>query len=822
MSAPPANTALPQGGNAPTAGAVNPSGSSRSAPISKGHPRMYDIPFLDDDGSNFAFWRFRVRTVLKLWELWGLVDGSKTKPNRNADPTAYAEWTYKDQEASAQITLTLKDEPLNSVLYANTTKECWDNLSECYEGKGEQKIVYLINEVFWSTLSKSEPLEPQINALIHAANTISNLGLTLDDKLLVFTLISSLPSSFSTLKTILSTTKSTDLMSDYVKAQVILDEQCHMHKSGVGTTAYFAKAAKKGKKKCDKLDSQKKKKCTHCKICRHDVSKCQKLKKEQEEAKAKASGNFTSKPKPADASAKIALTEEPTSNSNTVRLFKVSQGLSVQGDLQRQWIVNSGTSHTMCSNHKWFTHFTPLLTPVKIVLGDNSSIQGTGVSRIDVEMKAKGQWNRAVLQDVLYVPELHGNLLSVSQLARRAANVRFAKGGCQIHDQRGVLTCEGSLRGNLYIMPIHVISAESARMAVAQVDAFPTDGEELAPHADAATALVAHSATSKADVHTWHRRVGHLHVEAVLNMVRKGMVKGMEIVGSSSLTPHHCDACLKGKQTRAEIQKSTDSRAAEILGCVFSDVCGKLPTRSHTGFEYFITWIDDASCKVFVTSLHEKSNVAMHLKTFVARAELETGKCLKILRSDGGGEYIAGAVQVYVKEKGIQHEMTTPDTPQHNGVAERMNRTLLDKVWSMLRDASLPKSYWYDALEYAALLHNVTPTRALNGVTPEEAWSGNKPDVSHLCVFGARAFVHVPDKQRSKLGAKSLTCTFLGYAKNQRAYRLVHRPTKRFLESRDVVFDEGVTKKRYERVILESAAANVSGSTPGGDAPPRR
>jgi len=104
----------------------------------------------------------------------------------------------------------------------------------------------------------------------------------------------------------------------------------------------------------------------------------------------------------------------------------------------------------MCSNHKWFTHFTHLATPVNIVLGDNSSIEGTGVGRIAVQMKAEGKWYRAVLQDVLYVPELHGNLLSASQLTRYGADVRFAKGGCQIHDQKGILTCEGTLRGNLY------------------------------------------------------------------------------------------------------------------------------------------------------------------------------------------------------------------------------------------------------------------------------------------------------------------------------------------------------------------------------------
>jgi len=125
-----------------------------------------------------------------------------------------------------------------------------------------------------------------------------------------------------------------------------------VRKSGFGATAYFTKATKRGKKGGDEPDKQKKKKCTYCKIRGYDVSECRKLKKEQEEAKAKASGDSTTKPKPADASAKIAVAEEPTSDSDTVRLFKVSQGLSVQGDLQHQWIVDSGASRTMCSNRE--------------------------------------------------------------------------------------------------------------------------------------------------------------------------------------------------------------------------------------------------------------------------------------------------------------------------------------------------------------------------------------------------------------------------------------------------------------------------------------
>ncbi|KAF8498946.1 hypothetical protein F5888DRAFT_1594852, partial [Russula emetica] len=91
---------------------------------------------------------------------------------------------------------------------------------------------------------------------------------------------------------------------------------------------------------------------------------------------------------------------------------------------------------------------------------------------------------------------------------------------------------------------------------------------------------------------TWHRRLGHLATESVLQMVRKGLVKGMEIEGGHS-KGHTCEPCLKGKQTRMDIEKSTDTRAQTILGRIFSDVCGKLSTCSHNGYEYFVTWTDD-------------------------------------------------------------------------------------------------------------------------------------------------------------------------------------------------------------------------------------
>jgi hypothetical protein len=156
--------------------------------------------------------------------------------------------------------------------------------------------------------------------------------------------------------------------------------------------------------------------------------------------------------------------------------------------------------------------------------------------------------------------------------------------------------------------------------------------------------------------------------------------------------------------------------------------------------------------------------------------------------------------------------MTTANTPQHNGVAECLNHTLLDKTRAMLINANLPDSYWLEALNHATLLHNVSPTHSLpSNITPAEAYTGTKLDVSQLQIFGCTAHVHVPEQARSKLSSHSMPCTFLGFAQNRSAFRLIHRPTSKFLESRDIIFDEGGHNNTqpiqptqcHEHIILE-------------------
>jgi hypothetical protein len=88
--------------------------------------------------------------------------------------------------------------------------------------------------------------------------------------------------------------------------------------------------------------------------------------------------------------------------------------------------MDSGASHTMCSNRNWFQQFSTLTWNIPVVLGDNSTIQGISQGRVHIWMHTRNEWSDVILQNVLYVPELHGNLLSVSHLTSCGADVQFA------------------------------------------------------------------------------------------------------------------------------------------------------------------------------------------------------------------------------------------------------------------------------------------------------------------------------------------------------------------------------------------------------------
>lgn len=170
--------------------------------------------------------------------------------------------------------------------------------------------------------------------------------------------------------------------------------------------------------------------------------------------------------------------------------------------------------------------------------------------------------------------------------------------------------------------------------------------------------------------------------------------------------------------------------------------------------------------------------------------ENQTGRRIKILRTDNGREYVNKEFERYMKKSGIKHQFTITYTPQQNGVAERENRTIIEKAKNMLFEAELPKIYWAEAVATAVYLTNRSPNSSIGNKMPEELWSGSTPSLTHLKTFGCRAYAHVPKELRQKLDPKGEELLFVGYCEDSKGYRLMDPETKKVTRSCDVIFLE--------------------------------
>jgi transposase InsO family protein len=143
--------------------------------------------------------------------------------------------------------------------------------------------------------------------------------------------------------------------------------------------------------------------------------------------------------------------------------------------------------------------------------------------------------------------------------------------------------------------------------------------------------------------------------------------------------------------------------------------------------------------------------------------ENQTDRKLKCLRSDNGGEYKSDEFVQFCRERGIRCEFTAPYSPEQNDIAERMNRTIKERIVSMLHHSGLSGGFWAEALLTAVHIINMSPSRPLGLKIPQELWTWRKPDYGKLRIFGCEAYALVPRDERRKLESRSRTCIFLGY-----------------------------------------------------------
>ena len=253
-----------------------------------------------------------------------------------------------------------------------------------------------------------------------------------------------------------------------------------------------------------------------------------------------------------------------------------------------------------------------------------------------------------MFKGVLHLPDLSESLLSTMKMGDMGITTILAPKHADLIDASGKLITQATQERNLYRLRVEVIRPEHACIAQSQ-------------------------AISKASLALWHRRLGHISEDTVQRMVGSNIAEGM-IVDSDGMGV--CSACQKGKQTQNPIPHTTHDQSSEILGRVFSDLCGPMETPSIEGYRYFVMFTDDYSWYTHIGLCKSKDDTLGIFKAWYAHAEKETGKSLKVLCTDGGGEYLSQAFSDFLASCGVKREITNAYTPQENGVSECTNRTI--------------------------------------------------------------------------------------------------------------------------------------------------
>lgn len=200
--------------------------------------------------------------------------------------------------------------------------------------------------------------------------------------------------------------------------------------------------------------------------------------------------------------------------------------------------------------------------------------------------------------------------------------------------------------------------------------------------------------------------------------------------------------------------------------------------------------------------MKNKSDVLSAFKKYKAAAEPLTGRKIKALQSDNGKEYCNKEFDQCLEQNGIARRLSTPHTPQQNGVAERKNRMLIEMARCIMRQTNVPPVFWAEAVNTACYVRNRCTTTALNGQLPYKLWKGKTLTVTYFQIFGSEAFVLNKNPQKGKLDSRSEEGIFMGYSNESKAYR-VWLPKSRKL-SRDVKFiNESAFDHEYQEFLEE-------------------
>ncbi|GJR03724.1 retrovirus-related pol polyprotein from transposon TNT 1-94 [Tanacetum coccineum] len=446
---------------------------------------------------------------------------------------------------------------------------------------------------------------------------------------------------------------------------------------------------------------------------------------------------------------KIRKDDESTSISPTIDIVSRITNI-VQLIL---FIVDSGCTKHMTGNLKLLCNFVEkFLGTVRFgndqfapILGYGDLIQGN-----------------VTIKRVYYVEGLNHNLFSVGQFCDADLEVAFRKSTCFVRDLQGNDLLTGSRGSDLYTISLQETTSSTPICFMAK--ASPTQAW------------------------LWHRRLSHLNFDYITLLSKKDVVTGLPKL--TYVKDQLCSSCEMSKAKRSSFKSKAVPSSKGRLNLLHMDLCGPMRVASINGKKYILVIVDDYSRYTWTLFLRSKDETPEVLKDFLTMIQRNLQAQVITVRTDRGTEFLNKTLHAYFKEEGIEHQTSTPRTPEQNGVVERRNRTLVEAARTMLSASKLPLSFWAEAVATACYTQNRSIIISTHGKTAYHIINDRKPSIKHLHIFGCTCYITRDGENLDKMKEKGDPCVMVGYSTQSKGYRVYNKRTRLIVESIHIKFDE--------------------------------
>jgi transposase InsO family protein len=703
--------------------------------------------------TNFLEWKENMMGLLMSKLLWEYVE----EEHDAKDP--------KDRQAKGFIWLNIEHSQRSHVPEGANACQTWKSLCTKHEQVGPQVIANCISGLISLRYMDGTKMEDHLTKLKEYFTRLDTVDCKLPETVKAVFVLMSLPTSWTVFKQTQTAAASTSrpLTVATVTLAILQERDRRLTEEHTIDSSLESASALAVSQRAPAPGPKRKVTCTWCLKKNHEEKDCwTKQRGEPRNTNGTLNGN----------QAYLAAAAPPDGHY----VFTAATTMADAGT----WYVDSGASHHYCHEAELVKSMSPCAAPdIVSATGDRVPVKACGSVDIYVQPVKGAQGDILItLTDVYYAPGLATNLVSVSRLTAAGLDVRFCGQQCVIrHGTRIIAVADLVDSNKLYRLRTSAPPAKtSMTVARSQYSLAATGEEEQLPLPV-----------------LWHRRLGHIHHAAVAMLLSRDMTSDVRHDIRADTTP--CESCVLGKHHRSAVPaRAKGRRSPHPLFRIHLDICGPFSVAAHDGSRYLLQIVDDYSRYTWARCMPDRLAVTVlgYLQQFVTLAEaMHAGHRVSVLRSDNGPELVSAQFNAWLHSRGIRRERTATYSPHQNGVVERMNRAVVELGRTMLIASCLPLSFWALAMEAAAYCRNRSPTTSLDNRTPYEAWTGDKPKIAHMRIFGCLAFAHIHKHERSKLDPKAQPCIFVGYSPDSSTYRLWDKGKNRLIESRDVYFVEG-------------------------------